>query len=161
MSAYGLDDWGIGVQFPADAIYFTLLRSVQTGSGDHPPSYPMGTVGSFPGNKAAGAWSYISTPPHFFMVSSLSTATFSPVIYDLFNYAVSTLLLLCRHWSGVAIRPSAHQGNWHPQYPKTVNSLSWTYVTEWNSADWGNCWQFSETAVASLLGGPPPLQEKP
>jgi hypothetical protein len=28
--------------------------SVQTGSGVHPTSYPMGTGGSFPGGKAAG-----------------------------------------------------------------------------------------------------------
>jgi hypothetical protein len=27
----------------------------QTGSGVHPTSYPMGTGGSFPGSKAAGA----------------------------------------------------------------------------------------------------------
>jgi hypothetical protein len=31
---------------------FSLLRSVQTGSGAHPASYRMG---SFPGGKAAGA----------------------------------------------------------------------------------------------------------
>jgi len=27
---------------------------VQTGSGAHPFSYPMGTMGSFPGGKVAG-----------------------------------------------------------------------------------------------------------
>jgi hypothetical protein len=58
---------------------FSLLYSVQTGSGAHLASYTMGTGGSFPGGKAAGAWSwpltsilcrdrewwsYISTPPH-------------------------------------------------------------------------------------------------
>jgi hypothetical protein len=31
-----------------------LLHSVQTGSGAHPVSYPMGTEGSFPGGGAAG-----------------------------------------------------------------------------------------------------------
>jgi hypothetical protein len=31
---------------------------VQNGSGAHPASYPMGTRGSFPGGKAAGAWSW-------------------------------------------------------------------------------------------------------
>jgi hypothetical protein len=34
---------------------FSLLHSVQTGSGAHPASYPMGTGGSFPGGKAVGA----------------------------------------------------------------------------------------------------------
>jgi hypothetical protein len=37
---------------------FLLLYIVQTGSGAHPISYPMGTGGSFPGGKAAGAWSW-------------------------------------------------------------------------------------------------------
>jgi hypothetical protein len=34
---------------------FSLLHVVQTGSGVHPTSYIMGTGGSFPGGKAAGA----------------------------------------------------------------------------------------------------------
>jgi hypothetical protein len=40
---YGLDDRGVGVR-------------VLVGSGVNPTSYPMGAGGSFPGNKAAGAW---------------------------------------------------------------------------------------------------------
>jgi hypothetical protein len=35
--------------------YFSLHHRVQNGSGAHPASYPMGTRGSFPGGKAAGA----------------------------------------------------------------------------------------------------------
>jgi hypothetical protein len=34
---------------------FSLLQIVQTGSEVHPTSSPMGTGGSFPGGKAAGA----------------------------------------------------------------------------------------------------------
>jgi hypothetical protein len=34
---------------------FSLLHVVQTGSGVHSTSYPMGTWGSSPGGKAAGA----------------------------------------------------------------------------------------------------------
>jgi hypothetical protein len=34
---------------------FSLLHVVQTGSGVHPASYPMGAGGSFPEVKAAGA----------------------------------------------------------------------------------------------------------
>jgi hypothetical protein len=34
---------------------FSLLQVVQTGSGIHQTSYKMGTGGSFPGGKAAGA----------------------------------------------------------------------------------------------------------
>jgi hypothetical protein len=33
----------------------TFLDVVQTDPGVHPDSYPMGTEGSFPGGKAAGA----------------------------------------------------------------------------------------------------------
>jgi hypothetical protein len=40
---------------PAGAGNFSLHRGVQNGSGAHPVSYPMGSRGSFPGGKAAGA----------------------------------------------------------------------------------------------------------
>jgi hypothetical protein len=33
----------------------SLHHRVRNGSGAHPASYPMGTRGSFPGSKAAGA----------------------------------------------------------------------------------------------------------
>jgi hypothetical protein len=61
---------------------FSLLHIVQTGSGVHPTSYPMGTRGSFTGDKAAGReadhspptsaevkkmWIYTSTPLYVFM----------------------------------------------------------------------------------------------
>jgi hypothetical protein len=49
--------WTTGVRFPAGARDFSLLHRVQTGSGAHPASYTIGTGGSFPGDKAAGAWS--------------------------------------------------------------------------------------------------------
>jgi hypothetical protein len=52
---YGLDDRGSRVRFPAGAGNFSLHTRVQSGSGVHPVSYPMGTRGSFPGGKAAGA----------------------------------------------------------------------------------------------------------
>jgi hypothetical protein len=54
---YGLDDRGSRVRFPEGAGNFSLNHRVQTGSGAHPASYPMVTRGSFPGGKAAGAWS--------------------------------------------------------------------------------------------------------
>jgi hypothetical protein len=58
---YGLDDQMMGVRIPGGgggkAGNFSRHR-VQTGSGAHPASYPMGTAGSFPAGKAAGAWSW-------------------------------------------------------------------------------------------------------
>jgi hypothetical protein len=52
---YGLDDQGSMVRFPAVAGNFSLHHRVQNVSGARPASYPMGTRGSFPGGKAAGA----------------------------------------------------------------------------------------------------------
>jgi hypothetical protein len=51
----GLNNRMIGVRFPAGAGNFSLLHSVQTGSGVHPASYPMSTGGSLPRGKAAGS----------------------------------------------------------------------------------------------------------
>jgi hypothetical protein len=42
----------------------SLHHRVQTASGVHPASYPIGTVGSFPVGKATGAWTGpLTTPP--------------------------------------------------------------------------------------------------
>jgi hypothetical protein len=50
---YGLDDWGSRVWFRGGgAGDFSLQYRVQSGSGAHPTSYPMGTRGSFPGGKS-------------------------------------------------------------------------------------------------------------
>jgi hypothetical protein len=56
--SYGLDFRGSRVLFQAGAGNFSLHHRVQNGSGAHPASYLMGTRGSFPGDKAAGAWSW-------------------------------------------------------------------------------------------------------
>jgi hypothetical protein len=42
-TGYGLDDWGSGVRFSPGAGNLSLLHRVQTGSGVHAASYPMGT----------------------------------------------------------------------------------------------------------------------
>jgi hypothetical protein len=36
----------------------SLVHSVQTDSGANPPTYPMGSVSSFPEGKTAGSWSW-------------------------------------------------------------------------------------------------------
>jgi hypothetical protein len=46
-------DWTV-VRVPAGAGNFSLHHRVQTGSGAHPASYPVGTRGFSPGSKAAG-----------------------------------------------------------------------------------------------------------
>jgi hypothetical protein len=50
VSDYGLDDRAIGVRSPAKA--FSFILCVQTGSGVHPASCPMGIEGPFSGGKA-------------------------------------------------------------------------------------------------------------
>jgi hypothetical protein len=51
----GLDGWGSRVRFPAVAGNFSFHHRIQNCSGADPASYPMGTGGSFPVGKAAGA----------------------------------------------------------------------------------------------------------
>jgi hypothetical protein len=50
------------VRVPTGAGNFSLHHRVQTGSGAHPTSYPMGNRDSFPGGKAAREWSCHSPP---------------------------------------------------------------------------------------------------
>jgi hypothetical protein len=50
--ALGLDDQEFESRYVQEC---SLLHSVQTGSGAHPASYPMVTVGYFPWSKAVGA----------------------------------------------------------------------------------------------------------
>jgi hypothetical protein len=79
-TGYELDDRGVGVRVPVGQEF--SVHSVQTGSGAHLASYPMGTGDSFPGGKAAGheadhspptssevkkMWIHTSTPPHTFI----------------------------------------------------------------------------------------------
>jgi hypothetical protein len=52
VSDYGLDDRAIEVRSPTVAEDLSSSPCVQTGSGAHPASYPMGTGDSFPGGKA-------------------------------------------------------------------------------------------------------------
>jgi hypothetical protein len=76
-TGYELDDRIIGVRFPSGVGNFSLRNRVQTGSGAHRTSFPMGTGGFFPRGKAAGSihlvsksknvWSCTSTPPYVFM----------------------------------------------------------------------------------------------
>jgi hypothetical protein len=54
--------WTAGVRFSAGAKELSLLHSIQTGSGAHPASYPMGTGGFFPGLKQPGC-EYHHAPP--------------------------------------------------------------------------------------------------
>jgi hypothetical protein len=53
-TGYRLDDRVIGFRYPAGARNFSLRQYVQTGSGTHQASCPMGTGACFPESKVAG-----------------------------------------------------------------------------------------------------------
>jgi hypothetical protein len=63
VSDYGLDDRAIEVRSLTGAEDFSSSPCVQTGSGAHPASYPMGTGGSFPGGKAQPGRHADHSPP--------------------------------------------------------------------------------------------------
>jgi hypothetical protein len=95
-TGYGLDDHGVGVRVPMGE-EFSLLHGIPTGSGAHPASYPLGTWGSFPGGKVAGAWIwpltnscrgqenvglYIHSPIYLYgvVLNKLSTGKILPIL---------------------------------------------------------------------------------
>jgi hypothetical protein len=53
----------IGVRSPTGAEDFSSSLCVQTGSGAHPASYPMGTGGPFPGGKVRPGRDADHSPP--------------------------------------------------------------------------------------------------
>jgi hypothetical protein len=55
--------WTIGVRSPIGAEDFSSSPCVQTGSGAHPASYPVGTGGPFPGGKARPGRDADHSPP--------------------------------------------------------------------------------------------------
>jgi hypothetical protein len=63
VSDYGLDDRVIEVRSPTGAEVFSSSPCVQTGSGAHPVSCPMGTGVSFPGGKARPGRDADHSPP--------------------------------------------------------------------------------------------------
>jgi hypothetical protein len=63
-SDYRLGDWATAVRFPAEAKDFSTSLCVQTSSGSHPATYPMGIGGRFPGGKARPGRDADHSPPY-------------------------------------------------------------------------------------------------
>ena len=61
---YGLDNWGIRVQYSAWRRDFYLLQSVQTDSNAHQASSSMATQCYFPGIMWSGCENQLTTHPH-------------------------------------------------------------------------------------------------
>jgi hypothetical protein len=55
---------------------YYVSRFVQTGSGAHPASYPMGTGGSYPGEKRVGH--EVCHSPHSAEINDVCSYTFTP-----------------------------------------------------------------------------------
>jgi hypothetical protein len=60
---YGLDDWQSGFDPCQREEDFSSSLCVQTSSGTHPASCPMGTVGPFPGGKVRPGRDADHSPP--------------------------------------------------------------------------------------------------
>jgi hypothetical protein len=76
---YVLDDRGSRVRFPARAGNFSLHHRVQTGSGTHPASYPMGTRGLYLGVKWPGREADHSSPPNAGVKNACSYTSTPPI----------------------------------------------------------------------------------
>jgi hypothetical protein len=112
VSDYGLDDRAIEVQFPAVAKDVASSLCVQTGSGAHPASCPVGTGGPFPGGKARPgsdadhsphlvprSWmsrSYTSSPPSPSMACSGTALLFTAKTTQHISIISISWLMLCR-----------------------------------------------------------------
>jgi hypothetical protein len=57
-------EWTTGVRSPAEAADFSSSLCVQTGSGAHPASCPVGTDGPFPGDRARPGRDTDHSPPY-------------------------------------------------------------------------------------------------
>jgi hypothetical protein len=100
--------WMAGVWFPEGAIHFFLLHSIQTGSGAHLASYPMGTMVSFPGGGKAARlfswpltciWDHSPIHPHGVVLSRRTTL---PVPFTVFwNVLLCSLVEVYRCFGGM------------------------------------------------------------
>jgi hypothetical protein len=93
VSGYGLDDRKIGVRSPAEAKDFSCNLCVQIGSGAHPASCTMGTVGPFPGGNARLGVT-LTTHPHLVPRWRMSRIYTSSPPSASMAFSGTTLLLL-------------------------------------------------------------------
>jgi hypothetical protein len=88
VSDYGLDDRATGVRSLAGARDFSSIICVQTGSGAHSASCPMGTGGPFPWGKARPGRDADHPPP---------SGAIHPLSPSAFMACSGTSLLLLRY----------------------------------------------------------------
>jgi hypothetical protein len=96
---------GYGLDIPGSipgSVRFSLLHSVQTGSGAHPASYPMGTGDSLPqegGGVQRQGYEAHHTPPSSAEVKKVELYLHSPICLHgiVFNKTQAQLYLTCPH----------------------------------------------------------------
>jgi hypothetical protein len=98
VSDYGLDDRAIEVRYPTGAEDFSSSLCVQTSSGAHPASYPMGTGVLSPGVKC-GRGVTLTTHPHLVprLRMSRSYTSSSPCAASMACSGTALLFLLLLH----------------------------------------------------------------
>jgi hypothetical protein len=84
-TGYGLGDREVGVRVPVGSRILTSI--VQTGSGAHPASYPMGTGGSSSGVKLQRREADHSPPTS---AEVKKTSVYTSTLQDIFNGVVIT-----------------------------------------------------------------------
>jgi hypothetical protein len=72
----------------------SFLHSIQTDSGGHPASYPIGFGGSFPRGKATRAWSWPFTPSNVRIKNSGAYFCSPTCLHGTINEAQGSLYLL-------------------------------------------------------------------
>jgi hypothetical protein len=82
------------VRFLGGARYFSSIHAVQTGSGTHSASYPMGTVGVSPGIKRQGRDSDDSPPSRREVKNVWSCTSTSPNIHSWRDSTNNSILIL-------------------------------------------------------------------
>jgi hypothetical protein len=83
--------WMTGVRFPAEIRDFSLFHIIQTGSGAHPPSYPMGTRGLFPRVKQPRHEADHSSPSSAKVKNNMTLPLSLTILYGVYK-------LISFHW---------------------------------------------------------------
>jgi hypothetical protein len=82
-----------------------LHHRVQTGSGPHPASYPMGTWGSFPGREANYSPQSSAKVNNAWIDTSISPLRFHGVVLSL---NTGTTFTVVSHKFSIGLNPASH-----------------------------------------------------
>jgi hypothetical protein len=128
------------VRVPAGAGNFSFHHRVQTGSGTRPTSYPMGSRGSFPGGKAAGAWSWPLT--------SINTEVKNAWIYNSTPQYVFMAWCLVKHRDSITFHVPRYNSN---RTVSTDLTRPWRYFTYYTKNSYNeSCFFFEDLSRQTI-----------